>query len=500
MKKRLLLVPALFLALSGAATAAQNTVTIPADDYQAIISQLKALQQRVNSLEHESPSSKTASAALPGKMTKDIDNIYDTLDQVETKTLKDKINLGAELRTRVDNITVKNHFYFSKYATAGPSAAQGVKESNDNSWTNRFRINMDADIQKNLKFTGRLAVYKNFSNTGSVDSLAQGDSNWAHSPSNSNVKLDRAYIDWVPSGLPFPLAITFGRHPSSEGPPSELKENRKRQSTYPSLIFNGESDGIVATLGLERYTGLKNSGLRFAYGKIYQDHDKIDTYLDSSGGLDDSDIFAAFFEAEIPGVNNSLMVLSAIRANEIGVDFTDSSFAGLSALGKASVGDMDLYGMHAQAGKVLNSNFDVFMSLGLNRSHPNGTTLGGSFGLLNNDGTSAHTGWALYTGMRYTINTARFNNPKLGFEYNHGSEYWFSFTTGISELYNKLAARGDVFDLYYIQPFNKNLFARIGYTYIDYDYKLSAFPVGDFGTSFEDGELRNAYLMLDCRF
>lgn len=46
-----------------------------------------------------------------------------------------------------------------------------------------------------------------------------------------------------------------------------MKENRSRQSTYPSLLFDGEADGIVATVGLERYTGLKNSGLRFAYGK-----------------------------------------------------------------------------------------------------------------------------------------------------------------------------------------------------------------------------------------
>lgn len=497
--KKYLLLPALLLVWAGTAAAAQNTVTIPAEDYHAIINQLKALQQRVNTLEHRSPTNKAESAVIPSKVTNDINDIYNTLDEVETKTLRDRINFGAELRTRVDNITVKNHFYFSKYA-AGLNP-MGVKESNDNNWTNRFRINMDAEIRKNLKFTGRLTVYKNFSNNGSVDGLAHGDSNWAHVPSDSNVKLDRAYIDWIPAGMPIPLAFTFGRHPSSEGPPSELKENRKRQSTYPSLIFNGESDGIVATIGLERYTGLKKSGLRFAYGKLYQDHDKIDTYLDSPSGLNDSDIFAAFFETEIPGVSNSLMVLSAIRANSIGVDFTGSSFPALSNMGKANVGDMDLYGLHVQANKVKNSNFDVFMSLGLNHSHPNGKTLvGGSFGLLNNDGTSAHTGWALYTGLRYTITSALLNNPRIGVEYNHGSEYWFSFTTGVSDLYNKLATRGNAYDFYYIQPFNKNLFARVGYTYINYDYNLSGFPVGDFGNSYKDEELRNAYLLLDCHF
>ena len=497
MKKRLLLVPALFLALSGAATAAQNTVTIPAEDYHAIISQLKALQQRVNSLEHESPSGKTASAAIPNKVSKDIDNIYDTLDEVETKTLRDKINLGAELRTRVDNFAVKNHFYF---LTSTGVSAQGVKESNDNSWSNRFRLNMDAEIRKNLKFTGRLTTYKYFADSSTPDSGSFGDYNSAHVPTGSTIKLDRAYVDWVPSGMPFPLAITFGRHPSSEGPPFELKENRKRQSTYPALLFDGEADGVVATLGLERYTGWKNSGLRFAYGKGYQDEDSVNAYLDAPSGLNDTDVFAAFFETEIPGVDNSLLVLSALRANEMAVDFSNSSIPNLAGQAK-NVGDLDLYGIHAQADKVMNSNFDVFMSLGLNHTHPNGQYLtygSNKLGLLNDDGTSAHTGWALYTGLRYTITSAKFNNPKVGFEYNHGSEYWFSFSSGPAELYNKLASRGNAYDVYYIQPFNKNLYGRIGYTYVDYDYALSAFPIGDFDKSQE--ELRNAYMMLDCRF
>lgn len=122
----------------------------------------------------------------------------------------------------------------------------------------------------------------------------------------------------------------------------------------------------------------------------------------------------------------------------------------------------------------------------------------GSMGLLNNDGDSSHSGWAIYTGWAYTIPSAGLNNPKIGFEYNHGSEYWFSFTSGSTELYNKLATRGDVYDLYYIQPFNEYLFGRIGYTLAQYDHALSGFHIGDLGDS--DEELQNAYMLMDCRF
>ncbi|MFC1513296.1 DUF3373 family protein [Thermodesulfobacteriota bacterium] len=484
MKKILLTASAVLLWSS--TVCAQDTVTMPVEDYKAIIQQLQTLQQRVEVLEHTKAPAANGNKKIV-KLEKDMDNIYDTLDQVESKSLQDKVNFGAELRTRVDNFKVDNHTFFSDNSTQDTS--------NDNSWSNRFRLNMDAKIQKNLLFTGRLSVYKNFADSDN-NSMA-GDSNSAHRPGDSSVKLDRAYIDWIPEGMPVPLALTFGRHPSSEGPPFEMKENRQRQSTYPGLLFDGEADGIVATVGLERYTGLKNSGIRFAYGKAYQDDDNIDSYLNNASSYSDTNVFAAFFESEIPGVKDSLMVLSALRATSMYADTTPLMPPGWGE--QANLGDMELYGIHAQANKVADSNFDIFVSTGFNKANPNGQTVGGgTMGLLNNDGVTDHSGWAAYAGLRYTIQASNLNNPKIGFEFNHGSDYWFSFTSGSAELYNKLAVRGDVYDLYYIQPFNDNLFMRVGYTMADYDYALSGFHIGDFGESTE--RMHNGYLLLDARF
>jgi len=493
--KKILLTASAVLLWSGCLHA-QETVTMPVEDYRAIINQLQALQKRVDVLEGQKAIAAPAVAAPAGvdkkvaKLEKDVDNIYDTLDQVESKTLQDRINFGAELRTRVDNFKMENHTFFSDGTTGNAS--------NDNSWSNRFRLNMDAKIRKNLLFNGRLTVYKNFSDSDYTAAPMAGDANAAHIPDNTALKLDRAYIDWIPEGMPVPLAITFGRHPSSEGPPFEMKENRMRQSTYPALLFDGEADGIVATVGLERYTGWKNSGVRLAYGKAYQDDDDINAYLDKPGGLDDANVYAAFFETEIPCIKDSLLVVSGLRANNLVADFR-TAIPNLT--GAANIGDMDLYGIHAQANNIADSGFDFFISTGLNKSHPNGQTItygATPMGLLNGDGTTSHTGWAVYAGTRYTIASSRFNNPKLGFEYNHGSDYWFSFTQGSTELFNKLATRGNAYDVYYLQPFNDNLYMRVGYTFIDYDYSLSAFQVGDFGTS--DEELRNAYLLLNARF
>ncbi len=481
---KIFLLSAFFLMVPGMLQASGQTVTLPVEDYRAILQRLDALQQRVDRLEKEKVETR--------KLSKDIDEIYDTLDKVETKTIEDKLNIGAELRTRMDNFKVRDH----------RNMITGKEEdlSNDNFWSNRFRLNLSAKVIKGLDFHGRLTVYKNWADSDRY--VMYSDPNRAHVPDDTTLKLDRAYIDWVLPHSPVPVALTIGRHPSTEGPPLEFKENRKRQSTYPALLFDGEADGIVMTFGLERYLGLKNSGLRLAYGKGYQSDDDKDIYLDERGGIDDLDVFAAFFETELPRIPGSLLVLSYVR----GDNFVDTPLGATRNLG-----DMDLFGIHVQATNVVDSGLDLFLSWGLNNSHPNGKfaymsvgkdpsgqAINAPMGLLSSDGEHDRTGWAIYAGLRYTLPMALLNNPKLGFEFNHGSKYWFSFTQGSTEIFNKLASRGDVYDFYYIQPVNRYLFLRTGYTWIDYDYSGSGWHIGQ---PFRiDDKFSDFYVLIDCRF
>ena len=485
MVKRMILTLGVLLSLTLAAhlALAQEMVTIPAEAYKEILKRLDTLQKRVEQLERERAGGQSLEARTK-RMEKDIAEIYDTLDEVETKTLKDKINLGAELRTRVDFYRLRDYL--------DPNTQQKGDWVNDNYWSNRFRLNLEAKIRPNLLFHGRLAVYKNWADSDRITMYS--DPNRAHVPDNTSLKLDRAYVDWIIPQAPVPLALTFGRHPSTEGPPFEFKENRVRQSTYPALLFDGEADGVVATIGLERYLGWKNAGFRIAYGKGYQSDDDFYIYLDDRRGLDDLNVLGLFFETELPSLPRSLLVLSWVK----GWNFVD-----LPTNTQKNLGDMQIFGLHVQVPQLF-SGLDVFFSWGLNKSDANGNWVNlssvglGNVGLLSTYGNKDRTGWAIYTGFRYTLPWARLNHPKIGFEYNHGSKYWFSFTQGSTEISNKLASRGDVFDFYYIQPFNKNLFLRAGYTYINYDYSLSGWHIGE--PQKTDQELTDFYLLLDCRF
>ncbi len=491
MRKTLISV-GVMLAWAGSALAGPaETVTIPADAYKAILERLDSLQQRVDTLEQHKTATGSPTKAQYDKLAQDVGNIYDSLDEVETKSLQDRINFGGELRTRMDNYRFNN--LTTMDMATGAMAYFDKDGHDDNNWTNRFRLNMDADISKTLSFHGRLAIYKNWGDSDETTVPMVNDFNRVHRPGTSTVKLDRAYIDWVPENCPIPLGITLGRHPSTEGPPYELKEDRPRQSTYPSLLFDVEMDGIVATVGLERYIGLKNSGWRFAYGKGYHsDWDNTDSFsFFDDNEAEDTTMFATFFESEIPGLANSLMVLS--YADMMDLPYTFVGPAG----GNDNLGDVDLYGIHLQANDLLKTGLDLFVSWGYDRSDPNGKSVNG-YGLLSSDGHDRKSGSALYAGLRYTIPLGQLNNPKIGFEYNHGSKYWMAMTSGTAELFNKLATRGDVYELYYIQPVDKNIFFRAGYTHIDYDYTMSGWHIGHPGPS--DAEMDNYYLLMDCRF
>lgn len=492
--KQVLAGAALLFTLTGNGFAGE-TVTIPVEDYRAILQRLDALQQRVDVLEAR-PVTPVAPAtpvneARVAKVEQDVKDIYDGMDEIETRQLQNRINFGTELRTRVDSYKVKNYPY------------DGDRINDSNNWTNRFRINMDATITESLSFHGRLAMFKNWgdSDDGTASGLVN-DSNRVHVPGTSNLWVDRAYVDWVPEGMPIPLAITIGRQPSTEGPSFEFKENRLRQSTYSALLFNGESDGIVATLGLERYTGLAETGLRFGYSKLYHSDDENNSgnafpFLDDHETID-SNVFGLVFESELPGLPGSLGVLSYAEALELPLWIlgpVQNVEAGIPP--NVNLGDMSFWGAHFQVRNVMDSDTDLFFSYGGNRSNPNGVAVF-PYGLLSAEGQEAHTGSSVYVGFRYTFPFEQFNRPKVGVEFNHGSRYWFSMTMGTADLFNKLATRGDVVDFYYIQPVNQYLFFRAGYMHVAYDYTGSGWYCGEPLPT--DAVLENYYLLIDIRF
>ena len=83
--KKILISVGMMLALTGSAYASGETVTIPVEDYKAIINKLNALQQRVEVLESTRQQPIKPADVQMDRITRDIDHIYDSLDDLESR-------------------------------------------------------------------------------------------------------------------------------------------------------------------------------------------------------------------------------------------------------------------------------------------------------------------------------------------------------------------------------------------------------------------------------
>ena len=85
-------------------------------------------------------------------LKEDVEELTELMSVVEKKTMLDRIQIGADLRTRIDWFDYKND-------------VTNHEEEVHALGSTRFRLILKSDITKNLKFSGRLAMYKNWNDS-----------------------------------------------------------------------------------------------------------------------------------------------------------------------------------------------------------------------------------------------------------------------------------------------------------------------------------------------
>ena len=428
--------------------ASMVSVSLNAAISQKVIDKINSLESQINELKDSQL---------------DInDELEERIDEVETSTMTDKIKFGLEFRTRVDNFDSKT--------------ANGTTGSDNNIWSNRLRLNMKSKITDDMKFSGRLSMYKNWADSN-INNFSGMDPMQARRPSDSGVFVERAYVDWTVLSGSVPVVLTIGRQPSSDGPSHQFKDNTVRKATYSALSFDGAADGLVATVNLQKVTEVNGMALRVGYGKGYQDQ-SAQSYVGNPNGIKDSNVLGVFFDTGL-GVNGSLMQLSAVQATDMVSNVPGDN---------KNIGDMTLYTAMLEFTNIKNSGLDLFAHYAISQAKPNGETSnynGMNVGLLQTNmmggttvGTESIDGSAYWVGARYALPIEAMKNPRIGVEYNYGDENWFSFTQGSNDLSNKLATRGTALEVYYIQPINRYAHIRLGAQMIDNEYTGSGYQIG----------------------
>jgi len=454
------------------------------------------LERELNELEKGSSMRKADDVTY---LNEEMEDLSDRLDTVEKKSILDKIQVGGEFRTRLES-----HNY-------DDIVINGEKQDGETReiWSNRLRLNLKSQITDDIIFHGRLTWFKLWGDTN-FDGVAKDFDHPSIPEDEGNLHVERAYIDYfIPNT---PLCLTFGRLPTSEGPPNELKENTTRKATWPKLLNDGESDGIMANLSMN-WTGLDGAMLRFAYAKLSQNYKEY-TGLE----FDDTRIYVGAAETELPGIKDSLFWLGYIRAQGVNAVTQIPGSTSLKVVDyPKSAGNWDFYNIHLQFNNIRNLGLDWFVSY--THLHIDNTSEGSKIATTMPDGSTAvvaevgvytdsmngnlgktRNGRCLFTGFRYRLPIRGLKFPTVGFEFNHGTKYWTGVTSrGGGDIINKINVNGEAYEAYYIQPVvEKRMFCRMGVVHLDHDYKNPSTVYGDQVES--DLRLTQFYFLADVRF
>lgn len=502
------------------------------DEIKTLKNEVDALQQKIEKLEKEGSWSRD-----------DIDGLSTRMDAAEMHTATDKLSLGIEFRTKADSIHYDNlrmapPAMIGAFFTPPPFGFNGATLSqiqtaiggmamsgdipaptsydadNDIIYTNKFRLNMKASVNPHLRFDGRLAAYKVFGdstgvkfNQGSLGDVTF-DGNSSSLPHGDIIHLERAYFALSNEYNDIPVSLSLGRRPATDGPPMEYGNYSMVGGSPLATIINWQFDGASLNFGLENVTGIPGSSFKICYGVGFESDWGNSTSLNYMKS-DIEDVHLLGFISDLYDNGNTSLMLNYAHAWDITDGFTGLTVmpfivkkADMNGDGESeyyfepnsggfvsrmepqtNIGDWDAATLLLRTNlKPYLADIDFFLAGSWTHTDPSMISKNPFFeimgmGLLSSNGDlKSRQGYSIYTGALFPMPM----QARLGLEYNMGTKYWFNFTGAEDSLIgSKLAARGDVYEAYYIQPlFERHFFVKLGTQYYDYKYTGSGNPLG----------------------
>jgi hypothetical protein len=134
---------------------------------------------------------------------------------------------------------------------------QPIMDSKGNYVRMQFQFNADANVSKNVKFYSRMTMTKHMNRWAT-----QGQSSpllmdvysadgYGYTNQGPVMMVEKAYADLTVPNTG--VVVSFGRIPTTDGPPAQNWDGRARMGTYPMLSYNVPLDGFALTYKLDQY-------------------------------------------------------------------------------------------------------------------------------------------------------------------------------------------------------------------------------------------------------
>ena len=356
-------------------------------------------------------------------------------------------------------------------------------------YTNRLRLNLDSKINDDLSVTARLSMYKAWGDSTGVQvfdgqpTSMNIDGTTAGVPNGDMLRVERAYFTWNHVGGSN-LYISIGRRPSTDGPPLNFRQDEPRGGTPSGALIDFQFDGITIgyhfndrmvwriCYGVGYQSGFGNGNLLKTPADRLQDTHLIGANLDL---FSTEKTFIQATYAHAYNVTDGFNGLLVLPVNPLTGDPVNAPVV-MRYTPSANLGAIDLFGVNVNR-RI--KDLDLYASANYSGTRPNGTTT--PFGGLMSDPFETpvdRNGAMFYVGARYNFpkNDGR---TKIGFEFNHGTKYWFNFANAEDDIIApKTNTRGDVYETYLTHRFYERLIMKLGYIRYNYNYSGSGWHVG----------------------
>ncbi len=362
----------------------------------------------------------------------------------------------------------------------------------------RLRLNMSAQLNKNTQFHGRM-IFMHSSQSNQRVCILSRDIKMSKSLSAFDV--DKAYFDYSPDNS---FTFSFGLLPTSGGTPMNYANNTKRKSMFPALVFDMNTYGIIGTQKFHETTFL-----RAILAKAYSLRTNFYPYQCNRENIDNANVFGLYLDSKFDFFGKALLsfgvnMLHNFKARPyLGADIDTSE--------SQVLGDIITYGIGIDIENFATTQTTIFLHGASSHPHPNGviedyqivnsqdgTTEDGSIGFSEAEYAKgamlSESGFSIYLGAKYDLK----KDINFGIEYNYGTKYWFSATQGAEDMYNKLATRGHVGELYSSWQFTQKIYTKLGYLYTKENYTGSGWHFGE--PAKKDATQEVVYLSIVAKF
>lgn len=446
-----------------------------------------------------------------------LEDMQESITDLTKATSGNHIKFSVDFRSSYDSIEYKMASdtaipyqaaagFGGKYVEPAAMAPVKVKDTytNNDLLSNRLWLNMNWAATENISFTGQLAYNKlyggRFGNNGAGGAFEDFDWFVNENPSDGGeVRVKSAYMFYRNDtflGTDIPWTFSIGRRPSTNGHLINLRDDDVAASPSGHSI-NVEFDGISSKFGLENLTGVEGMYVKFCFGQgmtnaaekqgsptvsfAQNDNEPVkDVHL---AGLifvpyDDGQyqIGTQFYGASnLPGLDSN----RGQQADGNPAYTTADGYASnMGSVNNSFLPQGDMYSATAWfsmngIGDELTDFLDdttFFASGAMSRTHPDDglDTFGQEKSMLGS--TEQENGYSYWVGLQMPSLISE--EGRFGLEFNHGSQYWRSFTYAEDTLIgSKMAVRGDAYEAYFTEPLIDDILSlQVRYTYLDYSH------------------------------